>query len=114
MNSLIFELTENHLKLFKRMNIRWNDNAYDGSPEVDIKRPYGNSNVFGDIAEILEIKLFEDFNGEKYMSPEQEKYIENIHREMGIALQIVVCCCSFELGKYQRSQNYLNDWKKVD
>ena len=48
-----FEVTEDHLKLVQRMYWQWDDHAYDGAPAVGLKRPYGNSDVMYDIAQIL-------------------------------------------------------------
>ncbi len=56
-----FTVTDDHLTLLQHMYIGWQDCEY-GAPEVDPKRPYGNSGVATDIAEILEWEL--DANGE--------------------------------------------------
>jgi len=40
-----FELTEQHLKLIRRMTVRYNDYCEFGAPEIDPKRPYGNSSA---------------------------------------------------------------------
>ena len=37
------------------MCTRWDDCEF-GAPAIDCKRPYGNSDVYNDIAKILEIK----------------------------------------------------------
>jgi hypothetical protein len=47
-----FTVTEDHLKLLRRAYIGWDDCEF-GAPGIDPKRPYGNSDVIGDIAEIL-------------------------------------------------------------
>jgi hypothetical protein len=47
-----FTLTREHLKLARRMYVEW-DNCEYGAPAINPKRPYGNSDVEGDIAEIL-------------------------------------------------------------
>lgn len=47
-----FTVTDDHLKLLRRASVGWSDCEF-GAPEIDPKRPYGNSNVLGDIAEIL-------------------------------------------------------------
>ena len=43
---------ESHLKLLKELNISW-DGCEFGGPCVDPKRPFGNSDVYKDMAEIL-------------------------------------------------------------
>jgi hypothetical protein len=47
-----FTLTAEHLELARRMYVEW-DNCEYGAPAINPKRPYGNSDVEGDIAEIL-------------------------------------------------------------
>lgn len=49
-----FTVTDEHLRLLRRTHVSW-DSAEFGAPGLDPKLPYGNSNVFGDIAEILEV-----------------------------------------------------------
>jgi hypothetical protein len=48
----LFVVTEDHLKLARRMVVGWCGDEY-GAPEIDPKRPYGNSNVVRDMREIL-------------------------------------------------------------
>ncbi|MCU1325011.1 MAG: hypothetical protein JWN34_381, partial [Bryobacterales bacterium] len=50
-----FFVTSEHLKLLQRMCVGWQDCEY-GAPEIDPKRPYGNSSVEYDILEILGVK----------------------------------------------------------
>lgn len=108
-----FELTENHLLLLQRMYIRWNDAGYDGAPEVDLKRPYGNSDVASDVYEII--------NGEEMPLDEDEEYDEHtvrqmldLHEQMATALQIVLCTRSFEPGLYEKQSDYRAlSWKKI-
>lgn len=54
-----FTLTEDHIKLLSRAYIGWEDSEF-GAPSIDCKRPYGNSYVEGDVAEILEWKPSKD------------------------------------------------------
>jgi hypothetical protein len=49
-----FTVTDEHLRLLHRAHVFW-DEAEFGAPSIDPKRPYGNSNVYGDIAEILHV-----------------------------------------------------------
>jgi hypothetical protein len=48
-----FVLTERHLKLLARAVVEWDD-CETGAPAINPKRPYGNSYVAGDVAEILD------------------------------------------------------------
>ena len=45
-------LTEEHIKLLRNMYVGWGYCEF-GAPEIDPKRPYGNSHVIGDIHTIL-------------------------------------------------------------
>lgn len=68
--------TADHLKLLDRMELRWENCEY-GAPAVDCKRPYGNSDVAGDIAEILGWEA----GPEGQLSNEQELLASELHRE---------------------------------
>lgn len=49
-----FTVKPDHLKLLKKMCVGWRDCEF-GAPEIDPKRPYGNSGVYGDIGQIQRI-----------------------------------------------------------
>jgi hypothetical protein len=49
-----FTVTDEHLRLLRRAHVFW-DEAEFGAPSIDPKRPYGNSDVRGDMAEILDV-----------------------------------------------------------
>ena len=51
-----FEVTEQHLVLARHMYVGW-QNCEFGAPEIDPKRPYGNSDVEDDICKILGIEV---------------------------------------------------------
>ena len=59
----IFILTYQHLNLMGNMHVGW-QSCETGAPEIDPKRPYGNSDVAEDIANILGVNLDEDEFGE--------------------------------------------------
>ena len=103
--SRLFTITKDHIKLLKRAEIQYNSNSEFGAPEIDPKRPYGNSYVYGDIAEILGIKKDED--GE---FPEEDiAYMGRVHVETTTVLKIAVMTGIMEIGTYD-----LNKWEKVD
>lgn len=54
------ELTDEHERLAARLYIRWDDEMEWGGPAVDFKRPFGNSDMPGDVAEILQWDVDED------------------------------------------------------
>ncbi len=88
------------------MFVNWNSDMYEGAPEIDIKRPYGNRDVYGDIAEMLEWELVETADGDKVMTKEQGEQAKQLHKEMATALQIVLSNQSFETGEYVKTSEY--------
>lgn len=103
-----FTLTENHLKLLRAMFVGWDD-CESGAPAVDCKRPYGNSYVEGDIAEILGIEP--DLPEDEEYSEELECKLLALHRETEFALQIVLNCGPVP-GKYRQKEKYnTRDWE---
>ncbi len=107
-----FELTETHLKLIKRMTIHYNDSCEFGAPEVDPKRPYGNSSVYYDIGEILGITPTEGDPEDLEFSCEQEDEMLKLHTETAQALQVIIASGSFDVGLYEAEQ-YRRNWVKV-
>ena len=96
----IFEVTEEHLKLLKHSHIMWRASEY-GAPMIDPKRPYGNTSVESDIAEILG------------WDKEDSQRAEKIHRELETVLQIVLVTQTFEPGLYNIRNEYTTDWIKL-
>jgi len=92
-----FELTQLHIDMLRAMNVQWQDCEY-GAPEIDPKRPFGNSYVDGDLLE-----LFPGCDIE---------HLRQVYKQTHIALQIVLSTLSFELGTYTCGK-YDTDWKKV-
>jgi len=109
----LFQLTNEHLKLARRTCIYWQKNAYLGAPAVDQKRPYGNSSILEDIAEITGMELFIDANDEKHISKEQEEKCLLLHKEMETALQIILATGSFQPGLYEADRYDTLSWKIV-
>ena len=125
-----FELKEEHLKLLQRFAVGWQDCEF-GAPEIDPKRPYGNSDVYQDIVEILGLKKMKEgiykfvlFGEECLLTGEDEynidfgdedelcKMLSKLHKETEIALQICLVTLSFKPGIYE-CEEYGNDWKFV-
>lgn len=100
-----FILTAEHIKLLRRMCVGWQD-CDTGAPEIDPKRPYGNSYVAGDVHEIL--------TGERdyALTEGQERAYLAIHRETETALQVVLSVGGFEPGEYV-SESYTNKWRRA-
>ena len=104
-----FTVTDQHLKLLRRMCVGWQD-CETGAPEIDPKRPYGNSDVFDDVVEILGVKPNYSKHGE-ILDGLEEKMMK-LHRETETALQIVLSTGAFKAGTYECGE-YEYDWKLV-
>jgi|24BtaG_2_1085350.scaffolds.fasta_scaffold01399_10 hypothetical protein len=124
-----FEIKEEHLKLLKEMCIGWNDCEF-GAPEIDPKRPYGNSDGVDDVARVIgykkdkntvefdkeEAKEYDDvkeYLEECDWKQEAYDYLYNLHKDMEIVLQIVLSTLSFRKGKYKREDRYTSQWMEV-
>lgn len=93
------EVKEEHLKLLRRTYIFWNEEAYDGAPAVSLKRPYGNSSPYDDIAEIIGI----EYDPEDGLQDDDLKKVAMLHREMENVMQILVHNLGISVGVYTRS-----------
>lgn len=107
-----FVLTEDHLKLLRAMFVSWDDCEF-GAPAVDPKRPYGNSSVYEDMAEILGVVGEEMEDGYPCLSPAQCERLYDLHRETLDALQILLRHGDLLCGTYESSR-YLGTWERVD
>lgn len=108
-----FTLTEQHIKLVRAMCVEWSDEAYDGAPAVNIKRPYGNSFVPGDVAKILGLDLGRDEETGRYDDATTDSLMA-IHQQTAIALQIIISTGCFEPGEYFRPERYnTQKWVKA-
>lgn len=125
-----FEIREEHLKLLKEMEVGWNDCEF-GAPEIDPKRPYGNSDGVDDVARLIGYKKnknnvefdkeeareydeIEEYLNECEWTEKAHDYLYNLHKEMETVLQIVLSTLSFKKGKYKREDKYTSQWKEVD
>lgn len=108
-----FAVTEEHIKLLKRAVVSWNDCEF-GAPEIDCKRPYGNSYVYGDIAKILEIKPeITDRYGEERFSREQTDKMFEWHAGTQTALRIFLATGEMRAGNYE-CPRYSRDWRRAE
>lgn len=101
-------ITAGHLKLLRKMNIRWNGCEF-GAPAVDCKRPYGNRDVYGDIADILGLQK-PDFDAGEDWEPSALDLMDQIHADMQDVLQAVVQLGCVEPGMYV-SEDYGTTWE---
>jgi hypothetical protein len=105
-----FEVTDDHIKLLRRAYVGWDDCEF-GAPAIDCKRPYGNSSVHSDIAEILDITPAAS-DGDEF-SQEQYDQMERLHKETQTVLQIVLSTGTMKAGTYVKSDNYGTDWRPL-
>ena len=103
--SKTFVFTEQHRALLRRMIVGWQDCEY-GAPEIDPKRPYGNSSVEQDIAEILGMELCGDDDGGPCLSKHQRERCKSLHAETLIAVQIVLAHGVVLEGRYELNDEY--------
>ena len=106
-----FTLTDEHIKLIRAMCVGWSQCEF-GAPEIDPKRPYGNSFVYGDIHEILAEDPSVISFADEILEELEDKYYQ-LHRETETALQIILRTGSFKPGKY-KCDPYKQDWKLVE
>jgi hypothetical protein len=102
-----FRLTPELITLLRKSNVSGylSDCEY-GAAEIDGKRPYGNSNVARDIAEILGWDWDEDGDND-----EAYDRARALHKQTPQALQVVLASGSFESGVYV-ADNYRSNWRK--
>lgn len=106
-----FEVTENHIKLLKRMCVNYNDFCEFGAPEIDPKSPYGNSSVYYDIGEILGINPETGDEEDPEFTEEQEARMLKVHKETAKALDILVQHFELKEGKYE--QHMYGKWVRL-
>lgn len=94
-----FIVREQHLKLLDSMWVGWDDCEF-GAPAIDCKRPYGNSDVLGDMREILGAEGADD------------DHLYALHREMQTVLQIGIATRAFREGEYV-APRYGVAWRPV-
>lgn len=109
-----FELKKQHIKLLQNMCWEYSD-CETGAPQVDCKRPYGNSYVPPDVAKILGVTLSYDDENQVYKDKVRE--IMQYHYDSHIALEIILQTKSFETGLYEKvgrdKHTDKNTWRKV-
>lgn len=104
-----FIITIDHIALLRRAYVGWEDCEF-GAPAIDCKRPYGNSSVEYDIADILGWVV----NRDDGLSEEQGATAKRIHDETQIALQIILITGKMETGRYLKRDGYdYRSWVKV-
>lgn len=113
MKTQTLTVTEEHLKLMRRLHTEWQDYDEVGAPGIDPKRPYGNSSVLNDVHEILTGESIgcTTSKRDELTAEETERYM-NLHREMETALQIALATGQFKAGNYE-APAYGIAWREV-
>jgi hypothetical protein len=112
-----FTVTEDHLKLLRHARAgTWYPGEGDhGAAGVSLKKPYGNSYIEADVAEIVgapdEDWVFED-GYKTHLTEEATKRFLRLHIEAMAALQIVLAVGEFRPGHYRRSAIWAIDWQR--
>ena len=103
-----FTIKKEHLLLLQNLIVVWNDGDGPGAPGINTKKPYGNSGVEKDIAEILKWKLKD---GE--LSEAQEVKAIKLHTELETVLSICLSTLSFTEGTYKQVDTFPDKWIKT-
>lgn len=111
-----FTITEDHIKLLRSCYVGWDSCEY-GAPEIDCKRPYGNSGstqIENDIGKILGWPLNGNDGYDKCLSSSQRDRARMLHQELETVLQIILTNCPEMDGKYVQTEKY-NDrsWRPL-
>jgi len=98
-----FVLGNDHLKLLRAARVQW-QNCETGAPEIDPRRPYGNSDVAGDVARILGCEVQRCPHCHEPLSEQCDEALMQAHRETETALQIVLALAgrAATTGVYKR------------
>lgn len=94
-----FEVKAEHLVLLKNANVDWHTCEW-GAPQIDGKRPYGNSSIYEDMANLLGVKSLR--SDEFVITEADEERLWQLHKETETALQICLATQSFQPGTYYR------------
>jgi S-formylglutathione hydrolase FrmB len=103
----IFELRPEHVTLLRAAYVRWEE-IETGAPAIDCKRPYGNSDVAGDVIELLGWQGDPDDVTPRQDREDRERAML-LHQETETALQVILSAASFEPGIYT-AEKYGHDW----
>lgn len=103
-----FHVTEEHLKLLRAANVQYEDGIEWGAAAIDPKRPYGNGDLYGDIARLVGIEPGPD-EYDPFTEAERERMM-GLHRDLATVLQIVLLVGRFEAGEYE-ADRYFRNWR---
>jgi hypothetical protein len=108
-----FTLTENHLKLMRRLQAEWQEYNDVGAPGIDPKRPYGNSSVLHDIHGIVTGESIGTTDSKRnHLTEDESNFYLALHREMETALQVSLATGQFKAGHYE-APAYSSEWREA-
>jgi len=86
-----FTLTEDHVKLLRRANVKYSGHCEWGYVGLDCKRPFGNGDLVGDMAKILGIEPVPTDDGEEHWPPgTHDRMVKLFEEELPVALAVVL------------------------
>ena len=105
-----FNLTENHIKLLGELIVE--SDGY--GPQLESKRPYGNSAIAYDVYEIVNGYSWSD-GDEGEMDEYTQQELMDLHNDLEYALQIILQLKTFEIGRYELldKKHYPHRWGKA-
>jgi len=109
----VFDVKEEHLKLLEEACWEHDDSMYDGAAGMNLKRPYGNSDILRDICRAIGEKPFKDHEGEEHYSEEQYEKAMSLHEELHIVLAIICTTRKVEPGRYISTSDFGHSWKPL-
>jgi len=95
-----FVLTSDHLTLLRHANVTWSAQEW-GGPQIDPKRPFGNGDLWRDVARILGWPAAADPEAEDGFYAHYDA-AKALYGELLTALEIVLATASFQPGRYVR------------
>jgi hypothetical protein len=83
------KIQKEHIELLSHAYVEWCGDEF-GAPQIDPERPYGNSDVIADMAEILGYVKgdYDDIND--VLSEKQMEKLQGIHEDTQYVLQIIL------------------------
>jgi hypothetical protein len=106
-----FRVRPEHITLLQNTYVSWDDCEF-GAPSIDCKRPYGNSSVLRNMAEILNVPMTEDNYGDLELPDDEVRRLYALHRETQTALQIFLRTGAMLAGLYE-ADAYRVNWQRV-
>ena len=113
-NTEVFYLTRGHIKLLRHGYVNFDGSFCWGSIGLNCKRPFGNSDVADDMANILGLIPFKSDDGDVWPKGTQDEMLHLYANELPTALQIILSTGSFEPGRYETEQCNSRGWHRSE